>query len=438
MLIAVFFCDDELAQQTVFQREPDLMGEVAELLVPERDFGTDVVAAAVTALDAASRHKTEYLNAVNVNVSHGIIMSLLRSIVTKLVAAEHVDHDIVDAMFTFLSTINAMPLQGNQLIGAGLIPLLLQMFEAKGDRRGQYVPRACGLIDSAYFTHPQALQAFNNADGINVYVARIKDEVKAITDGTLPDGDGVFDRDSMVSWVTNPVKSELRSIYRMLQSTGGSDGFRNVVDTDLPKSLKVIFTNQDKFGLRVLTLAINIMSTIVHNEPTSLQILQEAQLPQTLYQEFERHMPENFELVYALPNAIGAICLNQPGLDDTLAHFGVVVNIFKAATSWKYDVSADRDHVQVIGTSLDELVRHHPALRAKVREAVMQLLKEAIAEGKEYRPPADVAYQYAVEPTTVDPSASSDPEDNEPFHTTNAPLSKIINIMKARVPRLQC
>lgn len=409
------------------------MGEVAELLIHDRDVGDDVLAAAITAMDAASRHKSDYLNHINVNVSHGIIMSLLRSVVSKLVAGEYVAHDVVDALFAFLSSINSMPLQGNQLIGAGLIPLLLEMFKTKGDRRGQYIPRACGLIDSAYFTHPQALQAFNNADGINVYVTRIKEEVQAISAAPIAQAEGVFDRDSMITWVTNPVKSELRSIYRMLQSTGGSDGFRNVVDTDLPRSLKLIFTEQEKFGLRVLTLAINIMSTIVHNEPTALQILQEAQLPQTLYQVLETSMPESFELVYALPNAIGAICLNQPGLDDTIAHFGVVVNVLKAAISWSTDETADRDHVQLIGTSLDELVRHHPALRPKVREAIITLFKDAIKEGQDFKPPADEVNDYAVAPSAVDTSMAvdKDKDDKEERDVpTNAPLSKITNILK--------
>lgn len=366
-------------------------------------------------------------------------MSLLRSIVAKLVANEPVAHDTVDALLGFLAYINSLPLHGNLLIGAGLIPALIEMLDIKGDRRGQYIPRASGLIDSAYFTHPQALQALTNADGLNALVLRIKAEVHMITDAPLPDDTELFNRDSIIAYNTNPLKAELRSIYRMLQSTGGSDGFRNVVDTDLPKSLKSIITNADKFGLRNFGLAINIMSTIVHNEPTSLGILQEAHLPQTLYEVLEKNMPYAFEVVYTLPNAIGAICLNPPGLADTIKHFGVISNIIKATTSWNSDEFADRDYVTTIGQSLDELVRHHPTLRPKVREAVVSLLNEAIEEGKAFKPTAKEVHDYAVDPNDVAPemdvdstdeakAAEHQDKDREPI--TNAPLAKLTNILK--------
>lgn len=423
----------------MFLCEPELVNEVSELLVPDRKVSEDVVASAILALDAAAHHRSEVLTSINAHVSHGIIMSLLRSIVAKLVANEPVAHDTVDALLGFLAYINALPLHGNLLIGAGLIPALIEMLDMKGDRRGQYIPRAAGLIDSAYFTHPQALQAFTNADGLNALVLRIKAEVHVITEAPLPDDTELFNRDSIIAYDTNPLKAELRSIYRMLQSTGGSDGFRNVVDTDLPKSLKRIITNADKFGLRNFGLAINIMSTIVHNEPTALGILQEAQLPQTLYEVLEKNMPDAFEVVYTLPNAIGAICLNPQGLADTIEHFGVISNIIKVATSWNSDEFADRDYVTTIGQSLDELVRHHPTLRPKVREAVVSLLNEAIEEGKAFKPTAKEVNDYAVDPNVIAPDmdvdstedakdADAKDKDREPI--TNAPLAKLTNILK--------
>lgn len=407
------------------------------LLVPDNSVGEDVVASAILALDAASHHRPEVLSSINAHVSHGVVMGLLRSVTAKLVANEPVAHDTVDALIGFLAFINSLPSHGNQLIGAGLIPVLIEMLDAKGERRGQYIPRAAGLIDSAYFTHPQALQAFMNADGLNALVGRIKAEVHLVAEAPLPEDNELFNRDSLIAYNTNPLKAELRSIYRMLQSTGGSEGFRNVVDTDLPKSLKLIMTNSDKFGLRNFGLAINIMATIVHNEPTSLGILQEAQLPQTLYEVLEEKMPDAFEVVYTLPNAIGAMCLNPTGLADTIKHFSVIDNIIRVATSWNSDDFVERDPVHTIAQSIDELVRHHPTLRPHVRGAVVALLKEAIEEGKAFKPTAKEVNDYAVNPNDVAPEmeVDSDPKDDkdkdmdkEPI--TNAPLAKLTNVLK--------
>lgn len=42
--------------------------------------------------------------------------------------------------------------------------------------------------------------------------------------------------------------------------------------------------------------AINTMATFVHNEPTSLAILQEMQLPQTLYAQLEKEVPSSSDV----------------------------------------------------------------------------------------------------------------------------------------------
>lgn len=42
--------------------------------------------------------------------------------------------------------------------------------------------------------------------------------------------------------------------------------------------------------------AISVMATFVHNEPTSLAILQELQLPQTLYENLEKKYPTSIDV----------------------------------------------------------------------------------------------------------------------------------------------
>lgn len=429
-------------QSTIWLFEPELVNHMAEPLVPGRDVGESVVASAVLALEAAAHHRTEVLTSINAHVSHGVLMGVLRSISQKLTTDAEISYDVVDAVLAFLSFINSQPQYGNLLVGAGLLPILLQMLDTKGPRRNQIIPRTAGLIDSAVFSHQQALQALTSADGVNVIVGRIKAEVQNVLEHPAGQGTQMFSRDSEIAWDTNPLKALLRSIYRLLQSTGGSEGFRNVVDTDLPKSLKLIFTNADKFGMRNFSLAINIMSTIVHNEPTSLAILQEMQLPQTLFDVLEKQMPDTFEVVYTLPNAIGAICLNASGLQSTLDHFSVVSNMIKVAIGWTVDSDAgERDQVASIGASLDELVRHHPGLRPKVLETVVSVFKDAIADAEQFKPPLAEVNEYTAEPAPASEETAMEvesPKSEKADKTeaskdkviSNPPLSKLTNILK--------
>lgn len=95
---------------------------------------------------------------------------------------------------------------------------------------------------------------------------------------------------------TNVLKHLLRSVHRMMQSPGTTEGLRGLIDSSLPKSLKKVFTHKTLFGPVVLPLAINIMSTFVHNEPTSLAIMQEQGLPEVFYDTIESGLDPSIEV----------------------------------------------------------------------------------------------------------------------------------------------
>jgi E3 ubiquitin-protein ligase HUWE1 len=123
-------------------------------------------------------------------------------------------------------------------------------------------------------------------------------------------GDETRSRDIFGSYGGLPVaraavlKHTLRSIHRMMQSSGTSEGLRGLIDSTLLQSIKKIMEYRGLFGPSVLPLgesfahvnknqklmmlsAMNIMATFVHNEPTSLPTIQEAGLPQVFYQAIE-------------------------------------------------------------------------------------------------------------------------------------------------------
>ena len=95
---------------------------------------------------------------------------------------------------------------------------------------------------------------------------------------------------------TAVLKHTLRSIHRMMQSSGTSEGLRGLLDSSLLKSVKNIMQHRTIFGPSALALgmlchlsvsvvwlaqvtfdtAINIMAIFVHNEPTCLPVIQEA------------------------------------------------------------------------------------------------------------------------------------------------------------------
>jgi E3 ubiquitin-protein ligase HUWE1 len=106
----------------------------------------------------------------------------------------------------------------------------------------------------------------------------------------------------------------------MMQASGTAEGLRNVIDSSLTKSLDQIFRNFAKVGSPVLALgasmgpacclldfqlnllseAINLTATFVHNEPTSLAVIQEMKLHESLYDAMEFNAKPSFDVSSAV------------------------------------------------------------------------------------------------------------------------------------------
>lgn len=207
-------------------------------------------------------------------------------------------------------------------------------------------------------------------------------------------------------------------MHRMMQTSGTSEGLRGLIDSSLLKSVKKIIGCRSLFGPSILPFgnshilphllgwltvhfrsAINIMATFVHNEPTSLTIIQEIGLPEAFYKVVESGVEPSFEVIQAIPNALGALCLNQTGQDQLAARPSIIPGLLSIFTSERHlRVLQDKENAVLIGTSIDELIRHHPFLKAAVFEAVRSILGQIEDLGKSFIVPEDIRHFYQLIP----------------------------------------
>lgn len=129
---------------TIFLYETALVQQLSEVMVPNREVGDWVLSAALYAMDACAHHRQklpEVLSTVGANVSHGKLISLLRDIVQRLTIGgedsqgENVLFEVLDAMMGFIAYVATSPPHSNHIIGAGIIPLLLELPKTRVDRR---------------------------------------------------------------------------------------------------------------------------------------------------------------------------------------------------------------------------------------------------------------------------------------------------------------
>jgi len=184
------------------------------------------------------------------------------------------------------------------------------------------------------------------------------------------------------------LRALLKFVLHMMQTSGTADRLRNLIDSTLPTNLLQVLAYSKTFGPNVFSLATNIMSTFIHNEPTSLTILQELKLPQTFLFSIKQHIPFSPEVISAIPTAFGAVCLNQPGLDmyNTVAPMDTFLEVFTTEANLR--TLLENDVPQLVGQSLDELMRHQTSLKDSIVGSVVAVARKVNEIGLTFQPSA--------------------------------------------------
>ena len=119
-----------------------------------------------------------------------------------------------------------------------------------------------------------------------------------------------------------------------------------------------------------------------------------------------------FQVIQAIPNAIGALCLNQAGQDQLTARPTIIPGLFSIFTSERHQrVLQDKENAVLIGSAVDELIRHHPSLKSAVFEAIKSTLSKIEDLGNTFTPSESSESWYRLVRTTA--STVSAPADED-------------------------
>ncbi|KAJ3180597.1 hypothetical protein HDU85_004001 [Gaertneriomyces sp. JEL0708] len=398
----VIMVPEDVIQSKLLTYEPNLINQIADLLqkeggIPKNEMHA-IQTAAIFALDSFSHHRNylgPVLTALAASANHGTLMYLLRKMVASVNSNEHgYPMDYMDALLAFLTYIATTQTGGNMIITAGIMPILIQLLSNSFEACLKTVTRGVVLLDTLVFGFSTAFTPFADAHGLDILVTRIKEEVDyglSVVGADPMDGVQTTTGDISVSHELSHERITLlrgffKFVMHMMQTSGTADRMRNLIDSSLPGAILDVFKHPHLFTAAVFGLAINVMSTFIHNEPTSLAILQESHLPQVLLEAVMKDIPVSCEVVSAIPNAFGAMCLNQAGLDEfnevkpMERYLGILI------VKENIRMLQDNDVPNVVGSSLDELMRHHPTLKDDVLSAIMSMLRKVVETCTEASP----------------------------------------------------
>ncbi|KAH8811575.1 hypothetical protein F5884DRAFT_876864 [Xylogone sp. PMI_703] len=233
------------------------------------------------------------------------------------------------------------------------------------------------------------------------------------------------------------LKWVLKFIHHMMSTAGGYGGnfdrlLRNLIDSSqLLNSLRQIIQNVHRFGSIVWTNAVSILNDFINNEPTSFAVIAEAGLSKAFLEavtgteivmeskkDETKHDRPDFETtsdnsdsdesdsedeaprppttaalqtprpgplaqgimptsdtIYVIPQAFGSICLNSAGMKMFQASRALesFFEIFESPEHVKC-MEANTDLPSNLGSTFDELVRHHPPLKNSIMKAVLTMV----------------------------------------------------------------
>ncbi|KAI9777319.1 MAG: hypothetical protein M1839_008927 [Geoglossum umbratile] len=294
-------------QQKVLQQDSDeprrlqLAYQLAELVHPPGDRDASVPrwlqTLALGGLEALAKHKTkapDVCSALSVNVTHGVLLYVVRKAVAEMRVESNDDEDEDEwreALFSLLSFLPSTARTGEALVSAGLIPILVEVLTIRTSKAERNHPKVLNFLDTFVYNVRDAFQSLANSKGLDAISDLVAFEVdSAFTKAMSGEGIPVDYRNQATDYdIPYFQQQTLRALFKfmhhMMSHSGGNFDrlLRNLIDSSqLLGGLRIVLKNAEVFGANVWSGAVNILSSFIHNEPTSYAVIAEAGLSKGL------------------------------------------------------------------------------------------------------------------------------------------------------------
>uniref|UniRef100_A0A914LPH2 UBA domain-containing protein n=1 Tax=Meloidogyne incognita TaxID=6306 RepID=A0A914LPH2_MELIC len=321
---------------------------------------------------------------------HGFCPSLLRNCIERLKAGKleangDLSASFVTSLFSLVYHVAGFEYGGTALNRSSLVPVLLGVVKTYSlpEQYISYVTRSVRIID--ILTGIDVAQ-FNSNGGTDAIIKRFSHEVDQcktqIPEQTTP-GTTLLCSQQRAALM----KSLLNFIKRAVIDANLAVQMRRIMETEFPQSLIFIIQHSQYFGSSLLHCTVSLITNFIYQEPAQLTMLQNMKLTDALMNLiFDEKLPISRDLVCALPNVCSALCLNERGHNEFKLYNNQkpLEKIFRIIFSNKFLLSMRKRKTEILetahmlGTSFDELIRHHPALRKDVMGILSEILEELL------------------------------------------------------------
>lgn len=350
--------------------------------------------------------------------------------------------EFIDAVLTLTSTVISVPSGTSALTDCGIIPALVSTVAldsqmTKNSNNSSFVEgseesysdsllkfitaQSIQILEGAIVTHTNALSAFHELKGVDVLVQRLSSEVENIRKNSSQG-----DNDAVMEGVqgTKGEKPRLQGAQRVLlfsavncltvvfhsqdapagANAAAPPGGALLRKPELMAVVLDIIDNVQSYGGVMAALVATLLADIMNSDPQSVHYVhssglaksflsliigKENEMKNVLGDDEEKWgepiMESSGELIMAIPNVVSALCLTEAGA-RVVAEANPFPTMLSILCSPKFCMPKSRcllsEMAAIIGSGLDEIMRHNPVLRPSIIKAVVQVMKRIVFIGK--------------------------------------------------------
>ncbi|XP_038984362.1 E3 ubiquitin-protein ligase UPL1-like [Phoenix dactylifera] len=388
-----------------FNNQPEFINELLSLLSYEDEIPEKIQILGIQSLVALCQdrsHQPTVLSSVTAGGHRGILPSLMHKAVDSITSGSTKwSIGFAEALLSLVSILVSSTPGSLALQEAGFIPTILPLLKDTNPQHLQLVSTAVHVIEGFLDFHNPSSALFRDLGGLDDTIARLQIEVSHVGKGSKKNGEepqhngkGKQVMGSSSELDTQPLYSEslvsyhrkllmkplLRTISLATYVPGSSARVDGAEESVLPPCLCVIFRRAKDFGGGVFSLAANVMSDLIHKDPTCFPALDAADLPRAFLDAITSGVLCSAEAVICIPQCLDALCLNNTGLKLVKDHDALrcFVKIF---TSRSYLKALSGETPGTLSSGLDELMRHASSLRASGVDVLISILNTISKSG---------------------------------------------------------
>ncbi|XP_025799931.1 E3 ubiquitin-protein ligase UPL1-like isoform X2 [Panicum hallii] len=377
--------------------EPEFIDELLSLLSYEDDIPEKIRILGILSLVALCQdrsHQPTVLSSVTSGGHRGILPSLMQKAVDSIISGS-MKWSIIfaEALLSLVSMLVSSTPGSLALQEAGFIPTILPLLKDTNTQHLHLVSTAVHVIESFLDYHNPSSALFRDLGGLDDTIARLKIEVSQVEIGLkkveesqpinkgkevegcppVPDMQSSCSETLVLYNRKNLMKVLLRTVSLATYVPGSSARVDGSEENVLPPCLCTIFRRGKDFGGGVFSLAANVMSDLIHRDPTCYTVLDAAGLPQAFLDAIMDGVLYNSDAVSCIPQCLDALCLNNSGL-QLVKDRNALRCFVKIFTSRSYLKALSGDTTGALSSGLDELMRHASSLRSSGVDMFIEIL----------------------------------------------------------------